>query len=399
MNHTLTQTISTQKIATIARIFAILGIFILPVSTTLTDVFLLAAVVIGLFSSEIRGQYESVLKIRPVLFCGLLFVLYFIGVFYSVASWQAAFASLLKDAKLLYAIFLMPMFIDKKWRVYAISAFLTVMMITLVLSYLKVFGVIDWGQKYSHASIFKSHIQTNFLMAFVAYLLAYGAVIYKKWRIPILVLFLVTAYNVLFLSLGRSGYFVFVALILLLFWQFWRFKGLMIAILVVAVLAASAYFGSKDFRWRINQIVTNTEKFQAGNHDTSVGLRLSFYKNSLRLIQEKPIFGSGTGSFIPRYAALDPTYSTRNPHNEYLNVTVQLGVVGLIVLLLLFYFTWRDSFKLSARSQHVAQATMVAIALGCLANSWLMDTTEGHFFAVFLAISYAAMPIRKNAIK
>jgi len=42
----------------------------------------------------------------------------------------------------------------------------------------------------------------------------------------------------------------------------------------------------------------------------------------------------------------------------------------------------------------MAQGLVVAIAVGCLFNSLLLDSTEGHLFALFVGIYYANLKQR-----
>ena len=72
---------------------------------------------------------------------------------------------------------------------------------------------------------------------------------------------------------------------------------------------------------------------------TSIGLRLEFWQKSLRFFAEAPVFGHGTGStrglfeagrHRPRRVAGGEVIG--NPHNQTLNVAVQWGVVGIVML-------------------------------------------------------------------
>src|SRR6185437_16055660 len=76
---------------------------------------------------------------------------------------------------------------------------------------------------------------------------------------------------------------------------------------------------------------------------TSVGQRLTYWKNSLRFFARAPLIGHGTGSIKELFeqAANGPnwlagTSIVPNPHNQTLNVAVQWGAIGIIVL----YATW-----------------------------------------------------------
>ena len=81
---------------------------------------------------------------------------------------------------------------------------------------------------------------------------------------------------------------------------------------------------------------------------------------------------------------------TRNPHNEYLLITVQVGVAGFALLLYLFYTQWRHAVKLPGLfEQDAARGLVLTIAVTSLFNSPLHDHTEGLFFAFASAMLFA----------
>ena len=126
----------------------------------------------------------------------------------------------------------------------------------------------------------------------------------------------------------------------------------------------------------------------------AIAQRLDFMKNSLSLVRERPVLGYGTGSFAREYAALaDRTgiWATDNPHNEYLLIAVQLGVIGLFMFLFLFFEQWRYSYRLAPEEKWLAQGLVVTMALGCLVNSFLLDFHEGHFYAYFTALLFSSL--------
>ncbi|MBI3366820.1 hypothetical protein HY041_04310, partial [Candidatus Roizmanbacteria bacterium] len=81
-----------------------------------------------------------------------------------------------------------------------------------------------------------------------------------------------------------------------------------------------------------------------------------------------------------------------DPHNEYLMVITQVGVLGFSLLLLLFYTEWRTSFYLNQSNKYFSQGFLIAMMAGCLCDSFLYLTATGHFFVYFSALFFAASP-------
>ena len=83
---------------------------------------------------------------------------------------------------------------------------------------------------------------------------------------------------------------------------------------------------------------------------------------------------------------------TRNPHNEYLLIAVQVGLVGLGLLLYLFYRQWRLAKMLpSSLERSLAHGLLLAIMSGCLFNSLLLDHTEGMLYGWMSGLLYAGL--------
>jgi O-antigen ligase len=105
----------------------------------------------------------------------------------------------------------------------------------------------------------------------------------------------------------------------------------------------------------------------------------------MEIVRSHPLAGVGTGGFAAAYArqvegtGLVPTV---NPHNEYLNIAVQLGLAGLVALGWLFFLVWRHAALLpTPLERDLARGLAIAFVVGSLFNSLLMDHAEGLFFA------------------
>jgi O-antigen ligase len=81
---------------------------------------------------------------------------------------------------------------------------------------------------------------------------------------------------------------------------------------------------------------------------------------------------------------------TVNPHNEYLMIAAQTGGAGLAVLLALFIGQWLLATRLpSPMETALARGLVIAMATGCLFNSFLLDHAEGLFYAWMSGLLFA----------
>lgn len=366
--------------------------FSIPISVALDNVL----VVLLLLCWAASGQYRerlAVIRNNPVavLAC-VLFALYAGGALYSVGSSGDVLHSLHKAMVFLLIPVLISAPLDQKARDLALHAFMAALVITLVLSFLVWFGAVPQGRFVkgtpADAVVFKYHITHNLLMAFGAYLFALKArcCTSKKLGLTYSAIAALAAFNVLFMVEGRTGQLVLFVLLFHLLFSWLRWKGVALAALACVLIGSVAYFVPSS---SLNQGATGSlrelNEWRPGEPSaTSIGQRLEFYRNSIKIVREYPLLGVGTGGFPVAYArqiAGSAMVATRNPHNEYLMIAIQLGVAGLALLLYLFWSQWRLAATLAASSDQAAvRALVITIATASMVSSTLMDHTEGLFY-------------------
>ena len=103
------------------------------------------------------------------------------------------------------------------------------------------------------------------------------------------------------------------------------------------------YFQTNDFQDQVEK----TYKLENLRDDTSTIQRLSFYKKSISLYNEKPLYGHGLGSW--KYKSLENDISDNNKilvpyytHNDFLQTLMETGLIGLIIYLIFFFLLIRN---------------------------------------------------------
>lgn len=384
----------------LSQIFAVITAFVLPLSTAALMIFFSATVLCCLLAGNWYEKY-LILRYNPMaLMFVLFFVLFLIGLSYTTVPRPVGLHTVTKYSKFLLGFFLFSTFRNEKTAVAAFFAFLIAASITLLLSFIKFFGHSDLLHRFGPDSgVFKDHIFTGFLLAFTSYCFAIFAFSIKNaWRWLFVLLFLATTYNVLFINLSRSGYVVLFSLLLLLASQLYTWRGLLAGVLISIFLCGGLLFLPANFKQQFNLAHSEITQYEHGNFATSIGLRLEFYHTSLKLLKKHPWLGTGTGSFAEDYLAIahDKQFATRNPHNEYLNMAVQFGLLGFVILIAMFIVHAWASFQLQGLRKYFAQAVLVSIAVGSLFNSWLMDVTQGCFYVIFTALLFAGFSYKEK---
>jgi len=112
------------------------------------------------------------------------------------------------------------------------------------------------------------------------------------------------------------------------------------------------------------------------------------------LITAHPLVGVGTGSFAQAYGEMVTESSAvkpAHPHNQYLLTAADIGVAGVGLLLGSLAWLW---WWFRAGGGHLyaqlGQGVVIAVAVGCVFNSFLIDHTEGLFFAWVVSAALAA---------
>ncbi len=125
-------------------------------------------------------------------------------------------------------------------------------------------------------------------------------------------------------------------------------KKWMILLLMIFIVITVIY--STDNPLNISAItVTERAISTFDEKDPSINTRLLIWNTTLSMIKEKPILGSGIGSFKMNYLNYQAEHLKDNPyyakyysnareaHNEYLQIGSELGIIGLGIFLSIFF--------------------------------------------------------------
>lgn len=366
----------------------------LPISTALDNVLLFLVLLMGILSG-VFWQHRTLIWHNPValgalLLCGLLVL----GSVYGQGEVRDAVDVLGKYADIWFIALLLPLFKDSRYRRYGLTFFMAAMVITLVLSYLIWFGVFEGTRFFADRArdnpvVFKLHITHGILMAFAAYLFAVKArsgVV--QVRILMMALGLLAAFNVLFMTQGRTGYLVLGVLGIYYIYSLLGRRAWWFGVVGAVAMSIAGYTVSPALKGRVDIALHEAQVWQPGhgnNETSSIGTRMDYYTNTLKIIVQHPFVGVGTGGFEKAYGqqisgtAVAPS---NNPHNQFLLISAQLGLPGLAAFIYLLLTQWRSARNLSTEEEHLlARGVVLTMVVGSLFNSMLLDHTEGLFYA------------------
>jgi O-antigen ligase len=393
-----------------AQIAALWLIVLASFSINLRTAFMSVSTGLLLICWLMSGAYKdkvNIAKHNPaVLISVFLFFLYGVGVLYSSADMESSRGFFLKYDKLLLIPIVVTTLTNDKYRAYAANSFLISTIVVLIISYLKLLGIYphqDVGQGYI---VFKNRISGSIIMSFGMYWMLLRATYTKGlYRTIWIVLGCLAAGNVLFLVNGRTGMIILPVLVLMFFYEVYgtRILKYLLALAIAGLLIA--HNTPSLHHSRIFSIKDEVSASETRREYTSAGLRVEFYKNTLKLISQHPFFGGGTGSMETEYYKIAETEHAMekrvpNPHNQYLLTTQELGLFGLISLLAFWLIPWRMSYQLkSVEYGKALRGLIVTIAVGSLFNSLLLDASEGKFYCLMAGILISSYAVNLKAIR
>ena len=397
----------TARTARAARWPAVALGFSIPISVA-ADNILLGLLVLLCAMALANPDARAAAFRNPVGRCALaLFALLAIGTAYGDRYPGDAARYLGKYLELGLVPLVLVAFADARVRRFGLYALAASVALTLALSVALKLGAVPAGKFFTgtadNASVFKQDLTHNFLMAFGAFLflqLGFAATA-PKVRIAWWVGAALAAAAVLFLVRGRTGYVVLFALVVYSGYAWKGARGLAAVGVAAAVAIGVLLLTPTMFSARIERTLNEANEWRENRvkRDESITMRLEWYRNSLGIIASHPVAGSGTGSFPKAYADYTSgrdVKATVNPHNEFLHMAAQLGVLGLAALLWLFFTQWRVAPRLASKLEtDLARGLVIAYVAGCLFNSLLLDHTEGMLFAWLTALLYAGYAPRQ----
>lgn len=412
---------SFQQLADyLGRFGAIMLGFWVAVSTSGAGI----AMVLMYIGFLLSGDWQKKLALlgKPILIFALLFYGWTaLSSLYSPAEFHQQLTLLIKYSRILLVTWCLIYFLmdSKKTLIATLIAVALGCIVNIIAIYLNYFILSP-----AHAIQFsspnwpaaQSHFQFAFftlIFAFSCFITAFTTKIPKHIKYAFIAVGAIALIAEVGLNSARTGYVMEFASIILLYTMRFRLKGLLFAAIAASLLAGAAYYASPIFKARVNQTIISVRGYQKGNNTTSVGERLYFYQTSVNIIKSQPIiktlFGNGNGSFeytsknfIDHHAHQYPKsfklFAFKNPHNQFLLLLIENGIVGLGLFLTILLIFFKSAKEAAAPWRYIIYITGIGMVIGCLFNSWLRDFGPSIIFSTYLGILSAISAIKTRAL-
>ncbi len=357
-------------------------------STSLSTIMSIIIGLLWLFSTQFKGLPKVLQQYPVAAWSFALFVCFIVGTSYSSAQQNDALSMAKKYRELIFIPLLIPFLRREHYRDWLWKTFILASVLTLIGSYVMEIGI--FGAEKQMDPSFKSRITHSIFVAFFAFFCLHKILDDVRYRWAFIALFCLSLGDLFFVVQGRTGQLIIIALIILFTLQRLGSKGRLLTAAIL-ILAVSLFVNFSDKANRIYEGVDNTRSYlnhQPEKKPTSMGVRYKFWENSLKLVAEKPWFGHGTGSFANEYKRVTNTHpdNRKNPHNEFLLIAVQLGLLGIFTYSGFLLSQYYCSRTLPDAEKRLAQGLLLTLIITSLFNSPFLDHTEGHWFAVMIAL-------------
>ncbi|MDF1827845.1 MAG: O-antigen ligase family protein [Legionellaceae bacterium] len=390
---------SLRSLSCWSSFFIVMTAFMIPISSSLRSVGVSLSVILVLLDASRHHDLKQLFK-HPVVLSAYIFFMYtMLACLWSPASQHEQWIVLEKYSKLLYLPFFMLAFRDSRIRSVALHAFLLAMLMTCVLLLLKAAGFVHYGGD-DPGEMFRNHIMTGYMMAFAAYLAAYFAYHASnlRHRMGYGAVACLMSYQILFTGTGRMAYIAYALLAGLWIFQIFSWRKSLILASIGGILLAGAYAMNPTMQFLAHQVRDDWTLYHQHKRDTSLGFRLQFHTYAYDLVQRRPWFGNGTGSFshlfqvenpVPEWSASRP--KLLEPHSQYWMVASELGITGLCLFVFMLGNLCASCWRTS-ETRALGCAVLLPMLMGNVTDSLLLYSGTGYFFLLFAALSLASHP-------
>lgn len=398
--------------------FIIFSIIIICFSIFLPPFFKSISITLLIFSilgAFFTKTYTPKLNLnKDFLLLFFFFFLHIIGIFYSSNKDFAFFDIQVKMPMLILPIiflFIPKNFLSKdKLLTYSLAIIIG---LVLTIFYCFILGIIRAINNSTPliSEIFYTKLSAGFhpsylsLFAVVVLILTYKIPLNKFINatksnlIKIAIIALISVFLVMLNS--RAGLLILIiAYLWILFDMFFIKKSRLYAIITFIIILVSALFiiNSEFLSMRYSNAIEDFSKNDNIKHETSsVSQRAFIYSNAWNLVSDNLVFGVGTGDVKSTLEELYKKenihfYSYLNAHNQYLQTTIALGLLGLLNLVLVFLF---PMIKMLKKKEYFLLITFILIGFSFLFESMLERSMGVYFFSLIYVLSNSYLDMDK----
>ncbi|MFW2354241.1 MAG: O-antigen ligase family protein [Hydrogenophaga sp.] len=387
---------------TTAKSGAVVLLLGVPTSIALVNIGILLILIGWLLSGRWRWKFD-VIRHHPLTLPALLLsALVLLGITYTDAPKAHIAHHLYVYSKLPLMLMLLTLFHDSRWQRRGLLVFAVGSVVTVVSTYANIWFQVPWSDSHQQGlgvshHVFNDYIAQGLAMSFFTALALVIAIDAReksiRWAWVLVAAF--TVFSITHLLQGRTGQVVLLAMVCALAAvaapAAWRWR----ALVVVALATVALFLSSPLLRERVITLFAEFSQYKdTGVFTNSTGYRLDMWKNALEMFMDSPLWGHGTAGYrvLSEQIYADAgvcAVSCVHPHNQFLLLAVDFGVLGLVGYVMLLQRAWVAAFDLSVRYRNLLVAFLAILFVDSFINGPFWVTTERHLFASVLPLLLA----------
>lgn len=367
--------------------------FALPMRVSFVYVLSALLLLVWLAEGNVDGKIKRIFRSRICLAFLAYYLIFIVAMLWTedvTAGWEMVSR---QKAFLLFLLYWSSA--EPEYRERYISAFIGGLIVCAIFAYynlMQLYWFPEWprgvrvSKSIGDTAPFVDWIMYAPILALGAYFSLRRAVfaVHISARVGAIAITLLLLSNLSF-SGGRAGMVMFLALCVVLVFEriTARRKALMLSAIFLPLALLLAYNASSFFAQRVDSAIADIQVFNK-NPNTSVGQRIVYWTTSFQLFIQNPVLGVGSGDFQKEYTKIKParwqaTPDSYNPHNQFLMTAATTGLVGLTLLLLIFY-----GAAVSGDDPRI-KAVLIGFAVVCMFESYFWRSNTALTFSAILA--------------
>ena len=224
----------------------------------------------------------------------------------------------------------------------------------------------------------------------------------KVINIKFIYFFLTLCYLLVFLSGERSAFILITFYFILILPFIFSPRKIILIILAITITISLVLVLNKNLKSRyIDQMLMHTI-YQSKGTKVFMPEHLGFFYSSIDIFKKNIIFGTGVKTFREECKNIDKNielklkkkmnrikFCSTHPHNYYLQLLAETGLIGFLFILLIFIKLILNYFKqlfILFKNKNYIDKSYICILSGIIVSIWPL-TTSGNFFNNWICVN------------
>ena len=351
------------------------------------------------------------LKKQPLAIgLGCFILMLTIGCFYSAADYKETLSSYWGWRKILLLPLALSLFEETLWKDRFLKIcvnFIFLSSVLSILSFIFDFGVYD----YEPGIVLRNYATQGMVYAVSIFVIVMQFIHQKKFIMsnewPKICHIISLLVSLTFMTAGRSGYLALIILSIYFCYRVIALKKNYWTVVFVSLLIPLLLLNSNIVKERVKLGVNEIASVDTPQgQETSMGLRVTAWRNTINMIKEHPILGAGTGGFETAYVNFiknqadgekflsQERFLRHDPHNQFLKIFAEFGMIGFFIFLAFLASALLQ--KVSSFYLHLSFGILMAWFATSQFSSHFSTFTEGRFIFLWLGVLLAYKKITKS---